>query len=183
MYRFALATALTLSLAAPAFANQQLANSLGVDANDYSVSQLIALRDAVEDNNWTRVDFIKQSAGDDTASVSSKSSTSTSGTAQLAASLGVEPGTLSLSQLINLRDAEENEDHFRANAIRQQAYESGMSVSSKGSSRSAGVAQLESALNVDPGVYSLAELIELRSAVEDGDWFRVDAIRSEANSF
>ena len=58
MKRIALTTALTLALAAPAVASPQLAASLGVDAGDYTVAQLIQLRDAKEADEFITVNFI-----------------------------------------------------------------------------------------------------------------------------
>ena len=47
MTRIALTTALVLGLSAPAFANEQLARSLGVDAGDYTTAQLVQLGNAL----------------------------------------------------------------------------------------------------------------------------------------
>lgn len=47
MTRIALTTALVLGLAAPAFANDQLARSLGVDAGAYTTMQLVQLKSAL----------------------------------------------------------------------------------------------------------------------------------------
>lgn len=182
MKTFAIATALTVSLAAPAFANDQLAQSLGVEPGAYTLSQLIELRSATEDGDWTRVNYIKDNAGADMASVSTKGSSSNAGTAQLEASLGVEPGTLTTAQLIDLKSALADDDIAHANAIRNEASAPGMTASSMSSSVSSGDAQLAASLGVEPGQFSRAQLIELKSAMEDDDWFRVNAIKDEARS-
>ncbi|WP_375550440.1 hypothetical protein [Rhodophyticola porphyridii] len=70
MTRIALTTALALSLAAPAFANDQLAASLGVDAGDYSVAELIQLRSALENDDHSHVAFLLN-GGDEQVSTQS----------------------------------------------------------------------------------------------------------------
>jgi len=61
----ALAIALTTAVAAPAFASDSLARSLGVEAGAYSTSQLVALKSALDSDDHTRVAFIKSQAGQD----------------------------------------------------------------------------------------------------------------------
>ncbi|WP_227284160.1 hypothetical protein [Boseongicola sp. H5] len=109
MTRIALTTALALSLAAPAFANDQLAASLGVDAGDYSVAELIQLRSALENDDHSHVAFLLN-GGSETISTQSFAAPAFAN-AQLAASLGVDAGDYTLAELIQLRSALENDDH------------------------------------------------------------------------
>lgn len=71
MTRTALITALALTVAAPAFASDQLAASLGVNSGDYTVAELIQLRSAIENDDRAYVDFLlsggSNGAGDVTA--------------------------------------------------------------------------------------------------------------------
>ncbi len=158
MNRILLTSALALTLAGPALASDQLARSLGVEPGVYSTSELIALRSAVEDDNFAQANAIR-AGGNDGFTASTKSVTSSS--AQLAASVGVEPGVYSNAQLIALRSAIENDDFAQANAIRNSVGE-GFSASTK-SGVSAGTAQLAASLGVDAADYSRAELVRLKS--------------------
>ncbi len=103
---------------------------------------------------------------------------------QLAAQLGVAPGTYSTAELIQLSRAIEENDHQR---IRQITGSSVTSTQSVGIS--AGHAQLASQLGVDPASYSVNELIVLRRALEENDSVTVnrltggsDAIVSTSNT-
>ena len=98
MKRIALTTALALSLAAPAFASEQLAASLGDDAGDYTVAELIQLRDAYENNDRAYVAFLT-GGGSETISTQSFG--------------GVDRASeIALSQL------EQDDEHIRANFVR-----------------------------------------------------------------
>ncbi|MBO6605196.1 MAG: hypothetical protein JJ949_18420 [Roseicyclus sp.] len=97
MTRIALTTALALSLAAPAFANDQLAASLGVDAGDYTVAELIQLRSALENDDHSHVAFLLN-GGSETISTQSFAGTSAPDFA--------------------LRALEDDDEHIRANFIR-----------------------------------------------------------------
>lgn len=58
MKTLVLTTAIALGFAAPSFANDQLAAQLGVDAGAYSLSELVLLKDAIENNDEDRINFI-----------------------------------------------------------------------------------------------------------------------------
>lgn len=68
MTRTAILTALALTISAPAFANP-IADSLGVDAGDYTLSQLIRLQNAYENDDHTTVRFILSGAAAEAAPV------------------------------------------------------------------------------------------------------------------
>lgn len=90
------------------------------------------------------------------------------GTDQLALQLGVEPGSLSLSELIRLEDARSEND---AETVRFLL--SGMDTVGRADNTAAGgnagADQLASLLGVDPGAYTVAELIRLEDARAAGD--------------
>ena len=59
MKTLALTTAIAATLAAPAaFASEDLAQSMGVATGQYTTAQLIELRNAIEENDASRVNFI-----------------------------------------------------------------------------------------------------------------------------
>ncbi|MFQ6548007.1 hypothetical protein AADZ90_008605 [Aestuariibius sp. 2305UL40-4] len=90
---------------------------------------------------------------------------------QLAAQLGVAPGTYSTSELIQLSRAVQDNDHQRIRQITGGAVPSTQSVGI-----SAGHAQLAAQLGVDPASYSVNELIVLRRALEDNDSVTVNRL-------
>ncbi|WP_420860304.1 hypothetical protein [Algirhabdus cladophorae] len=61
----ALVIAATTAMAAPAFANDALARSLGVEAGAFTSTQLVELKNAIEGDDHIRADFIKSQAGQD----------------------------------------------------------------------------------------------------------------------
>ena len=80
-----LSAALALTAAAPSFANDQLARSLGVEPGVYTLSQLIEIKDAAEQTGNEGAVFF----GDGVAFASG----SNAGAVQLAAALGVDADT------------------------------------------------------------------------------------------
>lgn len=102
------------------------------------------------------------------------------GVVQLSNQLGVVPGSLSLNELSQLANAKREND---AEAIRHITRGSGLSKSTMnvGGSSSPAAAQLEAALRVAPGQYSLTELTRLRQAQIDGDRETAQYILSGAN--
>lgn len=99
MKRIVLTTAIALGLAAPAFAESQLERSLGVDAGAYSLSKLVELKFADGENgSGNRVINV------DNSRISTKGVFSADAS-QLERSLGVNAGTFSVSELVNLHSA------------------------------------------------------------------------------
>ena len=93
--------------------------------------------------------------------------------------LGVEPGSLSATELSQLADAKRDNDTTRINAILSSA---GVSKSSMGSASSnAGIAQIEAQLRVAPGQYSPAELSRITEARRSGDTTTEAAVLSGAS--
>lgn len=163
MTRIFATTALVLSMAAPAFASDQLARSLGVEPGVYSTAQLVELKSAIEGNNDQQVQFILDSAGTDGFTASTMSAPS-AGKAQIAADLGVNPADYSLGELVKLRKAEEESNEQIAGFVRSNGLSE--TVSSK-SGISAGQAQLAASLGVNPADYTLAELSKMASDAYD----------------
>jgi len=58
-----LTTAIAIGFAAPSFANDQLARSLGVEPGAYSTAQLIALQAAQEDDSFDFANHIRSGGG------------------------------------------------------------------------------------------------------------------------
>jgi len=165
MKRFALTTAIALGLAAPAMAARQLEKSLGVAPGVYTLSQLVEIKHAAEtDGGGTRAYF----GGADDVTVSSRSAV-TPGAAQLARSLGVEPGAYTLSQLVALKRAAETDGGGGAAVL---GAGDGVAMSSRGVATGA-AAQLAAGLGVAPGRHGLDELVAKHSAASDegdGAW-------------
>ncbi|PRY23691.1 hypothetical protein CLV78_104182 [Aliiruegeria haliotis] len=132
MLRFALTTALTLSLAAPAFASSQLANGLGIDASDYTTAEIAALRSAVADDETAAANFYRKNNGASSADTTEQA---------IASALA---------------------DDDRASARSIKASASGETLSTKSVGISAGHQQLADNLGVDANEYSLAELVHLK---------------------
>ena len=116
-----LAALAAAAVSGPALANDQLARSLGVEPGVYSLSELATLKTLQDGDDHVRIAaFAKgNGTGSDVTTFSSKGVSA--GAAQLARSLGVEPGALSVSELVALRSAEDSDDTHRANAIRAGA--------------------------------------------------------------
>ncbi len=95
--------------------------------------------------------------------------------ANLAASVGVEPGVYTTAELIQLAVALEGDDVITANHILGAG---GETVSSQGAAVGQGDRQLAASLGVEPGVYSTAELIQLTVAMEENDMPTINRILS-----
>ncbi|WP_071674298.1 hypothetical protein [Nioella nitratireducens] len=66
MKSIVLATAVVASLAAPAFASEQLAQSVGVQPGQYTTAELIRLEDAIQRNDHQTIAFIMNGGGNPT---------------------------------------------------------------------------------------------------------------------
>lgn len=133
----------------------QLAAQLGVAPGAYSVAQMQDLADARRDNDLSREAYIL-SQGNGVASRGAASFTSNTGTAQLAAALGVDAGTYSLNDLIRLQDAVKDRDTntiaFILNSSNNNAANANSGVVTPGK------AQMAASLGLDPAAYTTAEL-------------------------
>ncbi len=132
-------------ISATAQASDQLARSLGVAPGAYSTSQLVQLRDALENGDHDRAAFIIDGEAGGAANGG-----------QLAASLGLEPGSLSNADLVALKAAVENGDNDRV-AFLNGAHQ----VVSRDASAPSANRQLAASLGVAPGTYDNATLAAL----------------------
>ncbi|QIE42741.1 hypothetical protein [Meridianimarinicoccus aquatilis] len=140
-------SALALAIALPTFAGAQTAPgtaqyaaNLGVNAEQFTLSELVALDKALEDNNRTGANFILSQAGSDVnydqlqagqisdpnaaplvTRASSTSSTSTAGKSQIAATIGVDPADFTLNELVGLKSAVDTNDEQKIRAILTKA--------------------------------------------------------------
>ena len=164
-----LAAGLSLTAVLPAFADgvsagdQQLAAYLGVPAGAYSTSELVALDAAKSANDAQTYAYILD--GGLSARVSTSNGASVSGgDAQLAASLGLEPGAYSVSDMIAIQDALRDGDTTTANAILAHEVTGNVGAGTV----TPGKAQLAAQLGVDPSAYSLSQLVSMASAKDTG---------------
>ncbi|WP_116132212.1 hypothetical protein [Tropicimonas sp. IMCC34043] len=176
MNRITLATvaALALSASAPAFANDQLANTLRVEPGVYTTSQLTALKAAKDDGNSFRINQILK-AENASYTVSTSNSNVNSANANLSRLLGVEPGAYTTSQLTALKAAKDDGDSFRINQILKSENPS-YTVSTSSSDASSANANLSRLLGVQPGAYTTSQLTALKAAQDDGNSFRIHQI-------
>jgi hypothetical protein len=174
------ASALALAAAAPAAASPQLSRALDVAPGTASLSDLVALKSAVESDDRIEERAIRARIAAD-ASVARLSSRGDAprGTAQLARALDVAPGTASLAELTRLKAATDADDRIEERAVRAQIAETSASASmSTRGAGSAAAAQLAVSLDVAPGTATLAELVQLKSAVDADDRIEERAIRA-----
>lgn len=166
------ATLSALTLAAGAQASHgysQLADSVGVESNSYSLSQLALLKGLrSEDNNQGWINKILEHPeglrGDLVTHHRTELDPNGVGWRSLAQSLGVEPGRYSPSQLILLEAAISDGDQARIAFIMSDGFSNGTAERPQVSS---GAEQLARSLGVEPGLYSLNQLAQLKAF--DGD--------------
>lgn len=98
------------------------------------------------------------------------------GDVQLAYAAGVEPGRYSRAELIAIIDAQRSNETQTA-----QYFLSGANRASAASNTSAGAAQLALSAGVEPGQFSVPELVQLIEAKRDNDTATVNFILSGKN--
>lgn len=157
------------AVTAPAFADPaSLARSVGVEPGIYSVDQLVQLK-GLDDGDIATRNFILDNPAGTGADVSSKSMIGGSaGAGQLAASVGVAPGVYSVDQLVALAGLDDGDIAQRSYILDNPAG-AGADVSSKsvigGGARAD---KLAASVGVEPGLYSVAQLVAL-AGLDDGD--------------
>ncbi len=104
-----------------------------------------------------------------------------SGLDQLAASAGVSANDFTAAQLIQLRDAQRDNDQERISFILSQAGTGTVTRSDMGSSEISQNAQLAASAGVAPGLYTTGELQVLIEAKRDNDIERARFILSGEN--
>lgn len=137
---------------------EQIAAKLGVDASQFTLSQLVQLEEAARDNDRQAFKFIQDQAA---GKIHEASSTSP-GNVQRALTLGVEPGRFTPAELTQLEVARKNGDSEVWRFIT-----TGANRTAKGDSNNAGKAQLAASLGVNAADYSLNELVALHGASND----------------
>lgn len=103
------------------------------------------------------------------------------GIAQLAAEAGVSPNGYTQNQLIQLLDAQRDNDTARVQFIMSQAGQSAVTRSDMGAGAVSNDAQLAAAAGVEPGVYTINELQRLIDAKDDNDDQEINFILSGQN--
>lgn len=169
MKTFALTTALALGLAAPVFANDQLALNLGVEPGVFTTAELAQIKattDYADDNRISEA--LKARTG---GAVSTQSFGISAGHAQLAAELGVNAADFSVSELVAIRALVDNDsDNVARSAAIAQVQDGVVSTQSVGIS--AGHEQLAALIGVDPADYSFAELVAIKGSYTPEDGYR-----------
>ena len=135
------------AFAAPSFASDQLAHSLGVEPGVYTLSQLIELKDAAERTGIEGDVYF----GDGPAFASG----SNAGAAQLANTLGVDAGNYSVNELARIK-----------NAAEFTGIEGDVFLGNGPAFASTAADQLAASLGVAGQGYSLAELAQLKVNAE-----------------
>lgn len=157
----ATALSLTLGLGAVQAASpglNQIAASLGVNADNYTAAQLTRLSTAVSDNDAQEISYVLSLAGKgDASSVSAVPSTSAAAT-QMALIENVEPGRFTLNELQQLSQARKDNNQDAVDYILSGA---NREVRGAVGEVSPGMAQLAALLGVDAANYSNADLAKL----------------------
>ncbi|MCR8724030.1 hypothetical protein [Frigidibacter sp. ROC022] len=166
MFSRNLLAVLAVVAAAPAFAadvsagDAQLALALGVEPGVYTTDQLIRLNNARQENDAETTRFILASPGGYLSSTDS--ATVSPGEAQLALSLGVEPGAYSLADLTRLEQARQDNDAETERAILTGEVHNPVSEAVTPAKE-----QLAATVGVNPADYTLAELTAMNAALYD----------------
>jgi hypothetical protein len=163
MKTLALTTAFALAtvVAAPAFANDQLARSLGLEPGVYTSAELATIKGAMENSSAGDAHFIASLINRDAGGVVSTQSVGTS--SQLARSVGIG-GDYTLSEVATIKGALENSSagdaHFIDSLINR---DNGGVVSTQSVG---GSSQLARSLGLD-GTYTAAQLATIKGALEN----------------
>lgn len=133
----------------------QIAAQIGVSANDYSLSQLIAIQNAIEAGDQDQADYLlSQKLG---ASLSSSGNAVSAGAAQLATQLGVTPGSYSVGELALLADIDAGNSDIDPAYVLSRADRTSADVSVT----NAGKLQLAASLGVNANDYTLSQLVAM----------------------
>lgn len=173
MKRLIAATLATLTFGAGAQAShgtEQLAYSVGVEPGAYSRSQLVRLQN-LRSNGGEQflirdiLDHPEGADGDRVTHHRTAPDPDLAGWQNLALAAGVEPGRLSPQDLVALKSALEQNDRTRANFILSSRSAGDRANRSQVSS---GAAQLARSVGVEPGLYSMEQLVRLKAFDEEG---------------
>lgn len=170
MTRTFLAAAIAASLAAPAFASDNLAASLGVDAGSYTTSQLVQLKAAKADDDHSRIRQIM-------AEVEAGGFDGAANLGQVATSLDADG--LGASDIVALKAAIDEDDNDRIFGLRNgETRVSNTTFSSRGGSVSE---HLSASVGVEPGALTNAQLVQLKAAQAEDDHDTIFRILKSVN--
>jgi hypothetical protein len=164
MNRILITSALALAIAAPAFANDQLARNLGLEPGVYTTAELATIKGVREAATGTDAATAASLADLFGNGVVSTQSVAGSANAQLAANLGLSGDytTADLAVIKGIREGASTVDAATADAL----VNAGGVVSTQSVENSAAKAQLAAFFGVDPADYTLAELAALKGSFE-----------------
>lgn len=170
MTRTLIAAALAASLAAPAFASDNLAASLGVEPGVYTTSQLVQLKAAKADDDHSRIRQI-------VAEAEAGGFNGAADFSQVAG--GIDAEGLSASNVVALKAAIDEDDADRIFGLRNGA---DVASNTTFSTRGGPVAeQLSRSVGVAPGALTNAELVQLKAAQAEDDHDTIFRILSAVN--
>lgn len=167
MKRLALTTAFIIAAAAPAFANDQLARSLGLEPGVYSSAELAQIKGALENRETDNSFHVQQLIDRGNGGVVSTQSIASAANDQLARSAGVEPGVFTTAEIAEIKGAVENRESDNSFHVGQLIEGGNSGVVSTQNVGGAGNAQLARSLGLEPGVYSDAELARIKGIAEN----------------
>lgn len=164
MKRIILTSAIALAIAAPAFANDQLARNLGLEPGVYTTAELATIkgvREAATNTDSLTAASLEGLFGN---GVVSTQSVAGSANAQLAANLGLSGDytTAELAVIKGIREGATNADAVTADAY----VNAGGVVSTQSVENSAAKSQLARFFGVDAADYSTSELARMKGAFE-----------------
>ena len=174
MKTFAFTTALALALAAPAFANDQLARSLGLEAGAFTASELATIKGYVEERQTTNAGTIAAEIARARGGV--VSTQSVAAPSQVAASLGLDAGRFTASDLATIKGFVEERQTTNAGTIAAEVARAGAGVVSTQSV--AAPSQVAASLGLDASRFTAAELATIKGYVEERDTSNAGIIAS-----
>lgn len=166
MKRIILTTALALAVAAPAFANDQLARSLGVEPGVFTSAELATLKGLRDSGVSKDRETANVFEGIFSRGMVSTQNVGASGNVQLARDLGVNAGDFTAAELATIKGITEQRATDDADFFRYVSDHANGVVSTQSFGISAGHAQLANDLGLDADEYSLAELAVIKGRFE-----------------
>lgn len=153
MKTFAFTTALVLAAAAPAFANDQLARSLGLEPGVFTTSELATIAGYVEERDSTNDKIIANLVSRTGGGVVSTQS--------------VDDGQFTALELAQIAGLVEERDHTNRHHIAALMARAG--AGSVSTQSVPGSSQLAASLGLDAGQFTAVELAQIAGLVEERD--------------
>ncbi|MSU91691.1 hypothetical protein GE300_19100 [Rhodobacteraceae bacterium 2CG4] len=121
MKYFVTTAAAALLIASGAFADDQLARSIGVEPGVYTVAELLQIRAASEDGDYQLLRQLTKER--DTTVLSTQNIGASAASDQFARSVGVKPGTFTTAQMARIRAAidDDGEDLLVRSLLREKS--------------------------------------------------------------